>query len=73
MYRIIRIIDIINEWSGKIFSWLFLPLTFIVVSEVIMRYIFNDPIIGVWDISGIIQALIVVFGGGYAMLHKSHV
>jgi TRAP-type mannitol/chloroaromatic compound transport system permease small subunit len=73
MRRVLNIVDIINEWSGKVFGWLFIPLTFMVVSEVIMRYIFNDPIIGVWDIGGMLQALIIVFGGGYAVLHKGHV
>lgn len=73
MRRVLHTIDIINEWSGRIFGWLFIPLTLIVVSEVIMRYIFNRPIIGVWDISGMLQGLIVIFGGGYAILHKGHV
>lgn len=73
MRRVLYIVDTINEWSGRVFGWLLIPLTIVVVSEVIMRYVFNRPIIGAWDVSVILQGAIVVFGGGYTLLHKGHV
>lgn len=73
MRKVLHIVDITNEWSGRVFGWLLIPLTIVVVSEVIMRYVFNRPIIGAWDVSVILQGAIVVFGGGYTLLHKGHV
>lgn len=71
--KILNAVDTLNKWAGKIFGYLFIPLTFVVVAEVIMRYIFNMPIIGVWDIAGIIQGLIIIYGGSYTMLYKGHI
>lgn len=36
-------IDRISEWSGRIFIWLVIPLTILVVYEVISRRFLNAP------------------------------
>jgi TRAP-type mannitol/chloroaromatic compound transport system permease small subunit len=66
-------IDIVNEWTGRIVSWLLLPLTLIVVIEVILRYGFNRPTIWAWDTNVMLMASLVILGGGYALLHDAHV
>jgi len=58
---------------GRIAGWLLIPLSFLVVFDVILRYVLNMPTIWVWDVGVQIQAAIVVLGGGYALLHKGHV
>lgn len=73
MRKILRIVDTTNEWSGRVFGWLLIPLTLVVVFEVVMRYVFNKPTVEAWDICVILQGVIVVFGGGYALLHRGHV
>jgi len=70
---IIQKIDAINEWMGKIFGLLLIPLVFITVAEVILRYIFNNPTIWGWDVNIQILGAIVVLGGGYALLYNTHV
>jgi TRAP-type mannitol/chloroaromatic compound transport system permease small subunit len=66
-------IDLLNEWSGKIFSWLSIPMTLLVTAEVILRYVFNRPTIWVWDVVVQLLGLIIVFSGGYALLKGAHI
>lgn len=73
MRWIIRTIDTINEWIGRIFCLLLVPLTCITVFEVFMRYIMKKPTIWAWDLNIIIFAVITFIGGGYTLLAKGHV
>lgn len=68
-----RRVDTINEWTGRIASLLVLPLVSIVVIEVVLRYFFNRPTIWAWDINVQLAAAIAILGGGYGLLHGSHV
>lgn len=73
MQKGLHVIDVINDWMGRIASWLLIPLSLLVVFDVILRYVLNMATIWVWDVGVQIQAAIVVLGGGYALLHKGHV
>jgi len=73
MQKGLRFIDVINELMGQIAGWLLVPLSFLVVFDVILRYVLNMPTIWVWDVGVQIQAAIIVLGGGYALLHNGHV
>jgi TRAP-type mannitol/chloroaromatic compound transport system permease small subunit len=48
--RIIKVIDQISVWSGKIFSWLILPMAGILVYEIFIRHI-HRPTLWAIDIS----------------------
>lgn len=67
-----RFIDNINEWTGRLVCWLFIPLTFVVVTDVFTRYVLNKP----WyylDINVQIMGILIVLGAGYCYLHDGHV
>ena len=66
-------IDTANEWTGRVFSLLFLPLVFIVMIEVVLRYFFNKPTLWGWDTNIMLTATIASMGAGYALLHRRHV
>lgn len=69
----IKFIDRINERVGKAVSYLVVPLSLIVVFEVIMRYIFDAPTLWAWDVNMYLGGLMTILGAGYAHLYKSHV
>lgn len=71
--RFCHYIDVTNEWVGKIVAFFIVPLTFIVMTEVIARYIFNRPQIWTWDISLMLFGTLVIVGGGYGLFHGRHV
>lgn len=70
---ILHVIDLINEWIGKIFSLLIVALLFIVIEEVVSRYFFNSPHDWGLEISEFLLLMIICMGGGYTLLHGGHV
>ena len=69
----LHFIDSISDWSGKIFSLLLLILLGVMLIEVVMRYIFNDPTIWGHEMGLYIFGAIIMLGGAYTLLHKGHV
>jgi len=70
---IVKVIDRVNELTGKTISYLIVPLTVIVVIEVMMRYAFDAPTLWAWDVNMYLGGLMLILGAGYAHLYKSHV
>jgi TRAP-type mannitol/chloroaromatic compound transport system permease small subunit len=40
---VVRTIDTLSEWSGRVFCWMIVPLIAGTTYEVIVRYLFNAP------------------------------
>lgn len=73
MRTILRIVDSINEWVGLRLKWLVMFIIVVVCSEVMMRYVFNNPtsqlpVIQTWS-----GTALYALAFGYVHLHKSHV
>lgn len=66
-------IDLLNEWVGKYSSWLVIPLTSVILLDVILRYVFNSPTIWAWDVGVQLLGAIAILGGGYAFLYGAHI
>lgn len=73
MLKIIRVIDSISEWSGKIVCWLVLIFTLVLGYEIVMRYAFNAPTKWAFDISYMLGGTYFWLGEGYTLLKKKHV
>lgn len=70
---LIRVIDTITNFFGRLFSFLLIPLMVITTMEVVSRYIFNRPTIWAWDVNIQLFGAIILMGGAYAYLHNMHV
>jgi TRAP-type mannitol/chloroaromatic compound transport system permease small subunit len=66
-------VDCISEWSGRIFIWLIIPLTVVVVFEVISRRIFNAPHIWATEVTNYIYGPHFMLVAAYTLLYKGHV
>lgn len=73
MKKFLDFIDTISEWTGKIFSWLIVVLTILVVLEVILRRFFNSPTIWNFEVSLQIYAFHFLILCAFTLLHKAHV
>jgi TRAP-type mannitol/chloroaromatic compound transport system permease small subunit len=73
MRKIIRAIETISEWSGKIVCWLVLIFTIVLGYEIVMRYAFNAPTKWAFDISYMLGGSYFWLGEGYTLLKKKHV
>ncbi len=67
----IKTIDSITEFIGKISAWLFFLIGIIVTYEVFMRYVFTKPTIWVDEVSAITQIWATFIASAYALKHKN--
>lgn len=70
---LLRIIDSVNEWAGKVTSVVIFPLVLLVTLDVILRYVFNRPTVWAWDVNIQLAGILIVMGGGFALLHGGHI
>ena len=73
MKRVVHVIDQINHWVGTIASWVAIPLTLVVLIEVVLRYFLNSPTIWAFDTSWMLHSVFFLLGGGFTMVRKRHV
>jgi TRAP-type mannitol/chloroaromatic compound transport system permease small subunit len=67
-----RLVDKVNEWSGRIVALLFVPFSILVVVDVFTRYVLNNA----WyyiDVNIQIMGLLIAMGVGYCHLHGGHI
>jgi TRAP-type mannitol/chloroaromatic compound transport system permease small subunit len=73
LQEILKRIDTLSEWAGRIVGWVMVPLVAITVLEVVLRYVFNSPTVWAWEVNRMLLGAITVMGISYALLHGSHV
>ncbi len=66
----IKTIDAITEFFGKLSAWIYFFIGLIVTYEVVMRYVFTRPTIWVDDISRIAQIWATYIGIAFALKHR---
>lgn len=71
--KLMNFIDNLSEWIGVIISWIIIPLTAVVIYEILLRYVFNNPTGWVYDTVWMLCSVLVLIGGPYTLLHKGHV
>jgi len=69
----IMIVDGINEWIGKILSWMIVVLVLLTVIEVIARYFFNSPTIWNFEVTTQLYGFYFIMLIGYTLKHNGHV
>jgi len=73
MRKVLKSIDTLNEWVGKIGQWFALFLVLNIAQEVIMRYVFNRPSMWAYETSLMFGAALYALGYGYAQRLRAHV
>ena len=70
---LIRAIDVASYWSGKVFAWLIVALTFVVSIEVFKRYILNAPTAWIFDFNNMLYGTLFMMCGAYTLAAAGHV
>ncbi|HOJ51780.1 MAG TPA: TRAP transporter small permease subunit [Syntrophales bacterium] len=73
MTKMLRIIDLVNEYVGKTVSFLLIAILIIILYEIFVRYVFNSPTIWAHELSQMIFGVYVILLGGYLQIHDGHV
>ncbi|WP_028308741.1 TRAP transporter small permease subunit [Desulfitibacter alkalitolerans] len=73
MKSILHIVDLINEWLGRLMAVVVVAAVFIITYGVVMRYVFKNPIPVVFELTIYPLAAVYALSAGYALLHNAHV
>lgn len=73
MDTLAHMIDTVNRAVGKTFAWLFLPLTYTLVHEVVATKVFSRPTVWAFDMSYMLYGTIFMMGAAYTLAQDGHV
>jgi len=73
MKNVIKAIDAVNNFFGNIVGWISILMVFLVVFEVVSRYVFNAPTLWSMEINQYLFCAMSLLGGGYCLLKDGHV
>lgn len=73
MSTLIKTMDAVSEFIGKVISYIVYVLLFVVIYEVISRKIFGSPTVWGFELSYMLYALMFMLGFGYTLKHKMHI
>ncbi|HEY7238518.1 MAG TPA: TRAP transporter small permease subunit [Burkholderiales bacterium] len=65
--------DLVSDWSGKVFAWLIMVLTIVVSVEVFKRYILNAPTAWIFDLDSMLYGTLFMMCGAYTLSQDAHV
>jgi TRAP-type mannitol/chloroaromatic compound transport system permease small subunit len=71
--KLVKLLDSISEWTGRIFGWLIVPLVLLTVMEVVLRRFLNAPTIWSFEVLKQLYALHFMIVAAFALLYRSHV
>ncbi|WP_251358458.1 TRAP transporter small permease subunit [Kangiella sp. TOML190] len=71
--RLIRILDALIEWSGRVIAWLTLFMVLAVVLVLILRHGFSLSAIPLKESVTYMHALVFMLGAAYTLKHNGHV
>ena len=73
LHTLLRAIDQLNEWTGRILALSIFPMFLLVLSEVIRRYFFNAPTVWGTEMTQLIFGAYVILSGGHILKSNGHV
>lgn len=60
-----NIIDKVNQFIGRLFAWILLPMIVLTSIEVFRRYVLNSPTVWAWELIIQLWGLMLMACGGY--------
>ena len=70
---VLKFIDDMNDWVGRVLSFGVLLMFVLVLSEVIRRYLFNAPTVWGTELTQMTFGAYVILSGGYILRWEGHV
>lgn len=73
LVRVVRGIDSISIWCGKLVAWLIFPMVGSLVYEVGARYVFDSPTLWAYDMTFMLYGSFFMLGAAYTLQQKGHI
>lgn len=71
--RITETIDTVSDFTGRLASWLAVPMIGALVYEVVARYIFHRPTIWSYEVTYMIYGTHYLLGAAYTLRVRGHI
>ena len=71
--KLLQTIDAISENTGKLFSFIVIPIALLEAMEVVLRYVFNSPTDWSWELAAILSGVMFITGGAWVLKEDKHV
>ncbi len=73
MLSFLRFLENINEWIGRLVSWLTLAMVLVTFAVVVLRYAFDLGWIAMQESITYLHAMVFLLGAAYTLKHEGHV
>jgi TRAP-type mannitol/chloroaromatic compound transport system permease small subunit len=73
LYALMCAITCLNEWVGRVTAYLIIPVFFLILAEVFMRYLFGAPAVWTNELAQLVFGVYAVMAGGYLAITNGHV
>ncbi|MFQ5997147.1 MAG: TRAP transporter small permease subunit [Dehalococcoidales bacterium] len=73
MRKTLRVIDSISDWTAKTISWFAVALVFVLVFDVVERYVFGGATVWAYETAVMLGASIYVMGWCYVHRLREHI
>lgn len=70
---IVNAVDKVGEFTGKLFSWLVIPIALFIGYEVVSRHVFDRPTMWVYDVTWMLYGAHFMLGTAYTLHKKGHI
>lgn len=70
---VLRFIDATSEWTGKVASFLILPALFVLLYEIVSRYVFHAPTLWAHETSRHFYGIQFIIAGAYVLRYDRHI
>jgi len=71
--RLLEIFDTISEWTGRIWAWVVVVVTAVIVYEVISRRLFHEPHVWTFEVTTFLFSIHFMMVAAYTLLYRDHV
>jgi TRAP-type C4-dicarboxylate transport system permease small subunit len=68
-----KYVSALNGWGRELANWALLVMTGLVTADVILRRVFNAPIIFADEVAGYLLVLVTMMGVGYTLQEDGHI
>jgi TRAP-type mannitol/chloroaromatic compound transport system permease small subunit len=70
---VLRVIDLISDWTAKAVSWLAVALVLVLVFDVVERYVFGGATVWAYETGTMLGATIYVMGWAFVHRMREHI
>ncbi len=71
--KLFSVVDGLSVFTGKLFSFLVLPVMILEAVEVVLRYVFDSPTDWSWELAAHLSGMMFIMGAAWVLLDDKHV